>query len=103
MRRPPAQAGARCAPFSNMPPACPKMERAKGFEPSTPTLARLCSTPELRPLGAESGRSPERVERALSIRPIEGQAPPLRTLDKGKPSAHRAGSTRGGDEAAWRP
>ncbi len=26
-----------------------KMERAKGFEPSTPTLARLCSTPELRP------------------------------------------------------
>ena len=26
------------------------MERAKGFEPSTPTLARLCSTPELRPL-----------------------------------------------------
>lgn len=28
------------------------MERAKGFEPSTPTLARLCSTPELRPLGA---------------------------------------------------
>ena len=26
------------------------MERAKGFEPSTPTLARLCSTPELHPL-----------------------------------------------------
>jgi hypothetical protein len=26
-----------------------KLERAKGFEPSTPTLARLCSTPELRP------------------------------------------------------
>ncbi len=25
------------------------LERAKGFEPSTPTLARLCSTPELRP------------------------------------------------------
>ncbi|GEM_PF-6110328 len=24
-----------------------KMERVKGFEPSTPTLARLCSTPEL--------------------------------------------------------
>ena len=23
-----------------------------GFEPTTPTLARLCSTPELRPLGA---------------------------------------------------
>ena len=27
-----------------------QLERAKGFEPSTPTLARLCSTPELRPL-----------------------------------------------------
>jgi hypothetical protein len=27
------------------------VERAKGFEPSTPTLARSCSTPELRPLG----------------------------------------------------
>ena len=26
-----------------------KLERAKGFEPSTPTLARSCSTPELRP------------------------------------------------------
>ena len=26
-----------------------KVERAKGFEPSTPTLARLCSTPELHP------------------------------------------------------
>ena len=26
------------------------LERAKGFEPSTPTLARSCSTPELRPL-----------------------------------------------------
>ena len=26
------------------------MERAKRFELSTPTLARLCSTPELRPL-----------------------------------------------------
>ncbi len=30
------------------------LERAKGFEPSTPTLARLCSTPELRPLLALS-------------------------------------------------
>ena len=26
-----------------------KLERANGFEPSTLTLARLCSTPELRP------------------------------------------------------
>ena len=26
-----------------------KLERVKGFEPSTPTLARLCSTTELHP------------------------------------------------------
>ena len=35
------------------------LERAKGFEPSTPTLARSCSTPELHPhpLGSRpSGR-----------------------------------------------
>ena len=31
-----------------------RLERAKGFEPSTPTLARLCSTPELRPRSAEA-------------------------------------------------
>ena len=29
-----------------------KLERAMRFELTTPTLARLCSTPELRPLGA---------------------------------------------------
>src|SRR5262249_48988837 len=32
------------------------MERAKGFEPSTPTLARSCSTPELHPR-PNSGRT----------------------------------------------
>jgi hypothetical protein len=31
------------------------MERAKGFEPSTPTLARLYSTTELRPRVIFSG------------------------------------------------
>src|ERR1700675_1420657 len=31
-----------------------KLERAKGFEPSTPTLARSCSTPELHPHPSES-------------------------------------------------
>ena len=35
-----------CAAFEGL----TKLERAKGFEPSTPTLARLCSTPELHPL-----------------------------------------------------
>ena len=32
------------------------LERAKGFEPSTPTLARSCSTPELHPR-PNSGRA----------------------------------------------
>ena len=32
------------------------MERAKGFEPSTPTLARSCSTPELHPRFQPLGR-----------------------------------------------
>jgi membrane-associated phospholipid phosphatase len=34
------------------------LERAKGFEPSTPTLARSCSTPELRPLGVSGDEAP---------------------------------------------
>ena len=33
------------------------LERAKGFEPSTPTLARLCSTPELHPLARRQAAS----------------------------------------------
>jgi hypothetical protein len=37
------------------------LERAKGFEPSTPTLARLCSTPELHP-------HPRRVRRPTGQR-----------------------------------
>lgn len=37
-----------------------------GFEPTTPTLARLCSTPELRP------RSVGRVNIAWSDRAQEG-------------------------------
>src|SRR5436305_11233339 len=32
-----------------------RLERAKGFEPSTPTLARSCSTPELHPHPKSSG------------------------------------------------
>ena len=34
-----------------------RLERAKGFEPSTPTLARLCSTPELRPRSIRRSRA----------------------------------------------
>src|SRR2546429_4240175 len=33
------------------------LERAKGFEPSTPTLARSCSTPELHPNRSEEHTS----------------------------------------------
>ena len=42
----------KAACFSFAKSARGALERAKGFEPSTPTLARLCSTPELRPLSA---------------------------------------------------
>jgi hypothetical protein len=42
------------------------LERAKGFEPSTPTLARSCSTPELRPLGASGAESPGGEARLLA-------------------------------------
>jgi len=49
-----------------------KLERAKGFEPSTPTLARLCSTPELRPrsetLRLAASRSLRKRARARRMR-----------------------------------
>src|SRR5262249_40488746 len=34
-----------------------ELERAMGFEPTTPTLARLCSTPELHPRSCPHLRS----------------------------------------------
>src|SRR3989344_9153587 len=50
------------------------LERQKGFDPSTPTLARLCSTPELRPLWRlETGRF-QRVRRAISTGFLTRQA-----------------------------
>jgi putative thioredoxin len=52
------------------------MERAKGFEPSTPTLARSCSTPELRPLWrltALAWKQRAGVRRAVSIGAGSGQ------------------------------
>ena len=62
---------------------CFLLERAKGFEPSTPTLARLCSTPELRPRPMSAGK--RRTERArhhserarLCKRRHRGEASPL--------------------------
>jgi hypothetical protein len=38
-----------------------KLERAMGFEPTTPTLARLCSTPELHPHDALRPAAPPRL------------------------------------------
>ena len=48
-----------------------KMERKTGFEPATPTLARLCSTPELLPPVAAKMVAGPRVElgtRGFSVR-----------------------------------
>ena len=47
-----------------------KLERAKGFEPSTPTLARLCSTPELRPRSGR--RRADHTERTAICNPTAG-------------------------------
>ena len=67
------------------------LERAKGFEPSTPTLARSCSTPELHPhvqqhqrlaamedppYGA-SDNPMQGLFTAISGRPIETKCKPL--------------------------
>ena len=46
-----------------------KLERAMRFELTTPTLARLCSTPELRPLGCAGNLStPAGVSAGLALR-----------------------------------
>src|SRR3546814_16045649 len=50
------------------------LERAKGFEPSTPTLARLCSTPELRPLWRWPGVAPAGKVGAAILGPPRLQA-----------------------------
>ena len=52
-----------------------KLERAKGFEPSTPTLARSCSTPELHPHPIADGRLPGRQSADLcQMRPANATA-----------------------------
>src|SRR5580700_7234292 len=43
------------------------LERAKGFEPSTPTLARLCSTPELHPHPRRVSRQTGPKTRAVAL------------------------------------
>ena len=44
-----------------------KLERAKGFEPSTPTLARSCSTPELHPHPLGTAARNARAAKAVPI------------------------------------
>src|SRR4051812_6273426 len=56
-----------------------KLERAKGFEPSTPTLARSCSTPELHPHpNSVDQRPPEHpatyAKRCPPLQPLPAQA-----------------------------
>src|ERR1700722_18478585 len=49
------------------------LERAKGFEPSTPTLARLCSPPELHPRpkgGAAAGRAYDAMITRMQHHPV---------------------------------
>src|SRR5271165_3093612 len=64
------------------------MERAKGFEPSTPTLARLCSTPELRPHSDQAARS-RRVRFRM-------QAPKIRRLPPTRHHRYRPPQTQAG-------
>src|SRR5262252_2716530 len=77
---------------------CERLERAKGLEPSTPTLARSCSTTELHPhpkaLAAIEARAPAadlcqmlaanatggRRSGTLKIRRKSGPKPPNRPL-----------------------
>jgi hypothetical protein len=46
------------SPHHNIMFSLKELERANGFEPSTLTLARLCSTPELRPHSKTAGYYP---------------------------------------------
>ena len=58
-----------------------KLERAKRFELSTLTLARLCSTPELRPRSVSWGSDTKRwrVLQAENTRPCAKSCPKSRT------------------------
>src|SRR5579862_7077948 len=47
------------------------LERAKGFEPSTPTLARLCSTTELHPHPTSAARWRKRAAYGATRRAMQ--------------------------------
>src|ERR1700680_2561987 len=65
------------------------LERAKGFEPSTPTLARLCSTPELHPHPRRVSRQTGPKTRAAAL--LCQRATGLATLAKGANPLDRRG------------
>src|SRR3954454_19321024 len=80
-----------------------KLERAKGLEPSTPTLARSCSTTELHPHPVEIGGDRTRRQwRELCQMPAANA-----TVRKPAKSAvcgqnRPAGTNRPGNQARWR-
>src|ERR1700684_1149649 len=67
-------------------------ERAKGFEPSTPTLARSCSTPELHP-HPRSWRRWVRRQRAelCQMRPMNATTVEVRNLRLARTVCQRLG------------
>ena len=74
LRRPKDEGRPRAAFFEAQ-----KLERETGLEPATPTLARLCSTTELFPLGpVEDSERP----RGLSRRDPSGRDPSRRELGR---------------------
>ena len=64
-----------------------ELERAMGFEPTTPTLARLCSTPELHPhprevrTAAAASQSYAKERRAWQPPPPRPMKPPTEAAD----------------------
>ncbi len=83
--RPKARDPARKRSLFNRMTSLRILERAKGFEPSTPTLARLCSTPELRPRSVKAGclslhpancKPPGHAAPPMSSRPVQGEGQP---------------------------
>ena len=79
-----------------------RMERAKGFEPSTPTLARLCSTPELHPRSVARQRRARRVICPKSARLARGTLAPSRGIPSraARGASGSAGVTRAAADAA---
>jgi hypothetical protein len=69
------------------------LERAKGFEPSTPTLARLCSTPELHPHPA--------CPREVGLRVPQTTVSTPRRVGGSEPCRRRARSASAGHEQSF--